>query len=102
MTNLGKMLGVQDGPLWVQVYDAGKSDPEDYIGELYTLSEILKDNLWIIPSSKYEFLAVPCGVVPYREVLQMHRDIQRDIVDENDRDSMRVGQYAQGANYIIW
>lgn len=88
--NLGTCLGMEESDVWVLTNEDGYMGAKEWVFGGAEIRQLLKhlnvDTAWIIPSSKHELLLVPDMTTHDREEIEeMHHDIQRTTVAEEDR-----------------
>ncbi len=90
-----EVLPVEEEKMFVisnksRFYGAGSILNED---AMQKVSDILGEDIYILPSSVHECIAVPQSHLPIEELRQMVRDINEDIVDPTERLSDQVYQF---------
>ena len=92
-----------DSGLWLISNDLGVNGASNLIyGDLLEeVTEKLEDDVYIIPSSLHEILAVPASMVDPNEIGQMVRDINQSTVREEDRLSNQVFFYGRNSKQLV-
>ena len=98
---LSEVMG--DSGLWLISNDLGVNGASNLIyGDLLEeVTEKLEDDVYIIPSSLHEILAVPASMVDPNEIGQMVRDINQSTVREEDRLSNQVFFYGRNSKQLV-
>ena len=97
---LDEVMG--DNVLWMLSNDMGVNGASLMVyGEvLDEVAERIGDNILVIPSSLHEVLAVPADGMDPKEIADMVSDINRNVVNEEDRLSNQVFYYDRGAREL--
>ena len=83
--------------MWIITNDKGISGAVNMIFEknLFELSKGLKDDLYILPSSIHEVIAVPSGFGEPEELAELVQQVNMDVVDVSERLSNQVYHYSR-------
>ena len=89
-------------PLWLVSNDIGVNGASMmvYSDILDKVADKIDDNIYVIPSSLHEILAVPSSQVDPEEIADMVRDINQHTVREEDRLSNQVFHYDRNAREL--
>ena len=98
--DISEMMG--ESVLWVVSNEMGVNGASlmVYGDVLDEVAERIGDDIYVIPSSLHEVLAVPASELDPKEIADMVSDINRNVVNEEDRLSNQVFFYDRGAREL--
>ena len=75
--------------MFVVFYDKPNDKMENHIEELISIATRTQSaELYLIPSSRFEFLAISTDWISKSDIQKTHSEVQRDVVREADKDDL--------------